>query len=85
MSTAELTCQELVEIVTDYVEGEMALDERLRFEDHLRSCPGCTAYVDQMRETIRLTGELHEDDVVPEARDRLLALFQNWSRGESRR
>jgi anti-sigma factor RsiW len=78
MSVSELTCQELVEVVTDYLEGDMPADRRLLFEEHIAWCDWCQTYVEQMRETIRLTGTLSEEDIEPEARDRLLALFRNW-------
>ncbi|HEX2045412.1 MAG TPA: zf-HC2 domain-containing protein [Gaiellaceae bacterium] len=80
MATDELTCRELVEIVTDYVEGALPLPERARFEAHLRECPGCTTYVEQMRETVRLTGGLREEHLPPDARDTLLAAFREWKR-----
>lgn len=76
----ELTCQQLVEIVSDYLEGALPASERQRFEDHLRACDGCTTYLDQMRLTIRIMGRLTEEDVDPEARNRLLALFRDWNR-----
>ena len=78
MSTAELTCQELVELVTDYVEGLLAPEDRERFETHLALCPGCATYVEQFRETIARTGALREDDLSPDARERLLAQFRDW-------
>jgi anti-sigma factor RsiW len=65
-SADDLTCAELVELVTDYFEGTMGAAERSRFEDHLASCPGCLAYLGQMRTTIELTGLLREDDLAPE-------------------
>jgi hypothetical protein len=76
----ELSCQELVELVTDYLEG--ALDERhLRaFERHLTGCDGCTQYLEQFRMTIRLTGTLTLDDLTPEAESALLQAFQGWKR-----
>ncbi|MDQ3875663.1 MAG: zf-HC2 domain-containing protein [Actinomycetota bacterium] len=80
MPTEELTCQELVEIVTEYLEGAMSREDRLRFEEHLLGCPGCTAYVEQMRETVRLTGALRESDVDPVVLERLLESFQDWKR-----
>jgi len=76
--TRPLTCQELVELVTDYFEGALSPADRERFEQHLDVCPGCVTYVEQMRETVRLTGRLREDDLVPAARDELLAQFRNW-------
>ena len=57
MSTAELTCEELVELVTEYVEGTLSADDQTRFERHLSICPGCRTYLEQFRETIAITGE----------------------------
>jgi anti-sigma factor RsiW len=76
--TQPLTCQQLVELVTDYLEGALSRADRQRFEQHLDVCPGCVTYVEQIRETIRLTGGLREDDLAPAARDALLAQFRNW-------
>ncbi len=75
---SDLTCQELVELVTDYLEGALAPEDSARFEQHLGSCPGCRAYLEQMRETVRLTGALREDDLAPAVRDALLAEFREW-------
>jgi len=74
----ELTCRELVEIVGDYLDGTMPPDERERFEEHLSVCDGCTNHVHQMRETIRLTGMLTEEQVSDEQRDGLLMAFRGW-------
>jgi hypothetical protein len=73
-----LNCQELVELVTDYLEG--ALDERHRraFEHHLDACDGCTEYVEQLRVTIELTGHITLDDLTPTAEDVLLQAFRTW-------
>jgi len=76
--TDGLTCQELVELVTDYLEGGLPGADVERFESHLVICPGCATYVDQFRETIRLTGRLREDELEPAARETLLAQFRNW-------
>jgi anti-sigma factor RsiW len=81
MGVSELTCKELVEVVTDYLEGEMPAEQRLLFEEHIAWCDWCQTYVDQMRETVRLTGTLLEEDVEPEARDALLEVFRDWKRG----
>jgi anti-sigma factor RsiW len=78
MTTAELTCKELVEIVTDYLEDKLPRDERRRLEQHLARCDGCSNYLDQMRETIRLVGRLSEDSIPPPARERLLRAFRDW-------
>jgi anti-sigma factor RsiW len=83
MATAhedELTCQELVEIVSDYLEGALPPNERERFEAHLEICEGCRRYLDQMRTTILLAGRLNEKDLDPGARDRLVQLFREWNR-----
>lgn len=81
MSVPELTCKELVEVVTDYLEGGMPPARRLLFEEHVAFCDWCQTYVEQMRETIRLTGALREEDVSPEARDMLLRVFRDWKSG----
>ena len=75
-----LNCQELVELVTDYLEG--ALDERDRraFDRHLDGCVGCTEYVEQLRVTIELTGHITVDDLSPGAEDALLQAFRSWKR-----
>ena len=77
----ELTCHELVEIITDYLEGVLPASERERFDAHLRTCDGCSTYLEQMRTTIRLVGTLTEDHVEPAAREHLLLLFREWNRG----
>ena len=76
----QLTCRELVELVTDYLEGMLSPADRARFEEHLSACDGCTRYLEQMRETIRLTGTLAEDGIPSEQRDTLLAVFRDWRR-----
>jgi len=81
VTTTDLKCQELVELVTDYLEGRLSRADRKRFDGHLRHCPHCTAYVEQFRETIRLTGRLHDEDLEPAAREALLAEFRNWKSG----
>jgi predicted anti-sigma-YlaC factor YlaD len=74
----EMTCKELVELVTDYLEGTLPEDVRMRLENHLSGCNGCTNYVEQMRQTIRLTGKVREENLTPEQRDDLLRLFRDW-------
>lgn len=73
---AELTCKELVELVTDYLEGALPPAERVRFDEHLSTCPFCTTYLDQMRETIRTLGHLPEEEISPEALEVLLQAFR---------
>jgi anti-sigma factor RsiW len=81
--TDDLPCQELVELVTDYVEGRLASSTRLRFEAHLAQCSGCRTYLEQMRQTIRTLGRLPAESIEPEARDRLLDVFRDWTRRSS--
>ena len=79
MSTAdEITCAELVEIITDYLEGTMPQAERRRFEAHLDECPYCVNYLEQMRQQIAALGELSEESIAPDAREALLETFRGW-------
>lgn len=74
----DLVCQEMVELVTEYLEGTLSRSDRRRFEAHLRGCPNCTAYLEQMRATIRAMGRLEPDDLSPEAREDMVALYHTW-------
>ena len=78
MTAVQMPCQTLVELVTDYLEGALPETERDRLEAHLAVCEGCTRYLEQIRLTIRLTGRLREQDLDPEARDRLLEVYRAW-------
>ena len=75
-----MTCNELVELVTEYLEGALPDSERRRFERHLKECPNCVTYLEQMRLVIRALGRLSEDSLSPEARDRLRSAFEDWRR-----
>jgi anti-sigma factor RsiW len=77
--TKEMACQELVELVTAYLDGSLSRRDRRRFEAHIRGCEHCTAYVEQMRLVIQATGRLTEGDLPPAAREDLLAAFRGWS------
>jgi anti-sigma factor (TIGR02949 family) len=79
----EMGCKELVEVVTDYLEGRLPPQDVRRFEEHLEECEGCVNYLDQMRQTIRLVGLLREEDVPREAAERLLEAFATWRRSGS--
>jgi anti-sigma factor RsiW len=72
-----LSCQEVVELVTDYLEGAMSAEDAALFEQHLNFCDGCAWYVDQMRTTIATVGRIEETDVPPAVRDALLAAFRD--------
>jgi anti-sigma factor RsiW len=75
---APLTCRELVELVTDYLEGALSPEDRDRFETHLAACDGCTKYMRQMRETVRITGMLREDQIPAAQKEVLLSAFRSW-------
>lgn len=75
----DLTCAELVELVTDYLENALPLHERRRFEEHLVDCPGCSIYLEQMQITIAVGGRLREEALDPRAKDVLLAAFRDWN------
>lgn len=73
-----LSCKELVALVTDYLEGALPLEERIRFERHLAICPPCRAHLAQMRTTLAVSGQLTEESISGDAREHLLAAFRTW-------
>jgi anti-sigma factor RsiW len=79
--TQPLTCQELVELITDYLEDALSPADRARFETHISACTACTNYLSQMRRTIQLTGQLTPDSIPLPEQTELLALFHNWKNG----
>jgi anti-sigma factor RsiW len=81
VSANGLTCKEVVEIVTDYLEGALSPEDRARFDQHLAVCDGCTYYVEQMRETIRLSGMVTEEQIPVAQRERLREAFRDWKTG----
>jgi anti-sigma factor RsiW len=78
MSGEEMACRELVELITDYLEGAMSPALRASLEAHLAECPGCVLYLEQMRQTMRTLGRLRERDLSADDRGRLLGLFRSW-------
>jgi anti-sigma factor RsiW len=74
----DLTCVELVELVTEYLEGGLSTADRERFEEHLGFCDWCVTYLDQVRQTLTSVGSLREDDLSPAMQDTLLAAFREW-------
>jgi anti-sigma factor RsiW len=75
-----MNCRQVVELMTDYIEGTLAPAERARFEDHIAGCDGCTAYLEQMRITRRIVGRL-ADVPMPQSVERdLVEAFRNWRR-----
>ncbi|HET6438516.1 MAG TPA: zf-HC2 domain-containing protein [Anaeromyxobacter sp.] len=77
----DLSCQELVELVTDYLDGSLPAGERTRFELHLGYCDSCRNYLRQMRQVLSTTGRLSEESLAPEARDALLRAFRTFKAG----
>jgi anti-sigma factor RsiW len=78
--TEEMSCRELVELVTEYLEGRLSAVDRRRFEEHMAGCPGCQTYLEQMRASLRLLGGLSEETLPPSMRDELLRAFRSWKR-----
>lgn len=76
-----LTCKELVEIVTDYLEGQLSCGERARFEEHVAGCDNCTIYFDQIRRITRAGASLADTFVAREALAPLLTAFRGWKQG----
>jgi len=78
MSEQGLTCQEVIELLSSYIEGGLTADDRRRVDEHLALCDGCTTYLEQMRETIRLSGMVTEEQVPEDEKAALLAAFRDW-------
>jgi hypothetical protein len=77
----EMTCAEVVELVTEYLEGGLTLVDRDRFEEHLAFCGSCLIYLGQMRETVSGLGELEQDDLSPQLQVDLITAFRGWKAG----
>lgn len=75
-----ITCQEVVELVTDYIERELPPEEASLFEQHLNFCDGCVVYVEQMRATNATVGRVREENVPAETKDKLMTAFREWKR-----
>lgn len=76
----EISCQELVELVTDYVEHALSAEERQRFEAHISNCDGCRTFLEQIRTTIALAGRVTPEQLDPDAEAALLGAFRDWKR-----
>jgi anti-sigma factor RsiW len=85
MTSAELACRELVEVVTDYLEGALDDADRRRFQDHLDQCADCRTYVEQLRSTLRLLGRLAPGEIDDAVLQGLLAAFADWTAGPRHR
>jgi len=75
---AELTCKELTELITDYLEETLSPTERIRFEEHLSVCPGCVSYLDQMRLTIQAVGSKPALNMPAAMELAMLEAFRHW-------
>ena len=78
-----MTCRELSEIVTDYLEGAMPLRDRIRFDLHLAVCPECRRYVEQMKQTVATLGHLPAEPLAPQVEAKLLEKFRDWKRART--
>ena len=76
----ELNCQEVVELVTDYLEQALLPEKQAQFEEHLEECPGCDTYLEQVQQTILMLRKLSEQQTFPETKQDLLELFRNWKK-----
>ena len=76
-----MSCRELVELVSDYLEGALSPADRSRFEAHIGDCGNCAAYLRQMHETVALLGTLPADALSPQAEAELRATFRGWTAG----
>lgn len=74
----DIVCQQAVELVTDYLEGALSRRDRRRFEVHVRGCPNCAAYLEQIKVTVRLTGQIEPEDLTAEAIQDLTELYRRW-------
>ena len=75
-----ISCQEVVELVTDYLDQTLPADDTSLFEQHINFCDGCDWYLDQMRVTMTTAGRITEEQVPAETRDKLLTAFREWKR-----
>jgi anti-sigma factor RsiW len=78
MSLDAMDCNELVELVTAYLDDALDPDTRARFESHLGDCDGCENYLQQFRETVRTVGKIRDDELDPAYRSRLLVAFKDF-------
>lgn len=78
MRRADLSCQQVVELVTDYLEGRLSGRDRRAFEKHLKACDGCTRYLEQMRVTIKTLGRLESKHLSTKAKAELMTAFRDW-------
>ena len=73
----ELTCKQVVELVTDYLENVLLPEMRKRLEEHVVDCPGCANYIEQVRLTVSMLHQLAQEPIFPETKQELLEAFRN--------
>ncbi len=78
-----LSCQEVVELVTEYLENALLPEKRKRLEEHVDNCPGCTTYIEQVQLTIGMLHRLVEEPAFPATKQELLQHFRNWKQDSS--
>ena len=78
MTTGPMDCNELVELVTAYLDGSLDLEDRARFDLHLLECDGCENYLQQFRSTVATVGKIPIEDLDPTLRNRLVEAFRDW-------
>jgi predicted anti-sigma-YlaC factor YlaD len=76
----QLNCQEVVELVTDYLEQALLPEMQAQFEEHIAECPGCDTYLEQVQQTIMLLRKLTEQQMFPKTKQELVEIFRNWKR-----
>ena len=77
----QLNCQEVVELVTDYLEQALLPEMKAQFDEHIDECPGCDTYLEQVQQTIMMLRKLAEQQMFPETKQELLEIFRNWKQG----
>jgi predicted anti-sigma-YlaC factor YlaD len=80
----ELNCQEVVELVTDYLEQALLPEKQAQFEEHIEMCPGCDTYLEQVQQTIMMLRKLSEQQTFPETKQDLVEIFRKWKQNESK-
>jgi anti-sigma factor RsiW len=75
-----ITCQEVVELVTDYLENVLLPEMRQQLEEHIAECPGCETYLEQIRQTIGMLRQIGEKPASPETKQKLLQAFRQWKK-----
>ena len=78
VSQNQLNCQEVVELVTDYLEQALLPETKAQFDEHIADCPGCDTYLEQVQQTIMMLRKLTEQQLFPETKQELLEIFRNW-------